>query len=101
MKVNVNVENELIQKEHSYTFKSKLYEVNPFKITRRSCGRGAAKNRYYYQAHFIGFGDMLDIHKKSLVGREGHENIMRKDNPRFNPKLLNWIGDEAQLYFIT
>ena len=96
LKVNVRVSNKVIDKGHYYSFECKTYEVKPFKVTRRSCGDvGAAKNRYYYTAHFVGFDDMLDCHKRSLLGVDTHEHIMRKQNPKFNPKKLYWNGNVA------
>jgi hypothetical protein len=94
--LNLRVANKVVNKPNSYTLTGKLYEIKPFKITRQSCGsQGQAANRYYYQAHFIGFDDMLDIHKNSLVGQESTENIVRAQNPRFNPKSLTWDKNTA------
>lgn len=102
MKVNVRVSNEYVDKGHCYTFNSGDYEVEPFKITRREAGNyKKTAMKYHYVAHFIGFGDMLNCHNKTLCGVETRENIMRRQNPKFNPKELNWIGNEAQIYFIT
>ena len=96
MKVNVSVAYKVKQGDGWYSFERKMYEVEPFKITRYSCGRhGAARNRYYYQAHFVGFGDMLDVHRNSLSGKETYESINRQLNKSFNPKKLNWDGDVA------
>ena len=98
MKINVRVANKIIEKTHSYTFECADYEVDPTKIVRSRVGSvGAARERYYYSVHFVGFGDMLDVHKKSLAGKETYENLNRKKNPRFNPKKLTWIGNTANL----
>jgi hypothetical protein len=98
MIVNLHVYNKVIEREFSYSFKSGLYEVKPFKITRRPCGtNGKAKSRYHYVAYFIGFDDMLDVHKKSLSGIETHEQIIRHFNKSFNPKKLTWIGNVAMI----
>lgn len=102
MKVIVQVSNKVIDKGHCYTFSCKSYEVEPFKITRRPAGKhGSAKYRYHYLAHFIGFGDMLDIHKDSLSGKETSENINRKLNPKFNPKELDWTDNVATVNSIS
>jgi len=95
MKINVQVSNEVVDLGYGYTFKTGKYEVDPVKITRRPCGIGAAAKRYYYVVHFIGFDDMLNIHKQSLAGKETHENIMRKQNKQFNPSLLNFVNNTA------
>lgn len=98
MKVNVRVANKIIQRMHSYTFECADYEVEPTKIVRFRVGSvGAARERYYYKVYFIGFGDMLDVHKKSLAGKETYENLNRKKNPKFNPKKLTWVGNTANL----
>jgi hypothetical protein len=98
MKVNVRVANEYVDKGYCYTFNCGDYEVQPFKITRTPAGSvGAAKSRYYYMAHFIGFDDMLDCHNKSLRGIETRENIIRRQNPKFNPKKLVWLNNTARL----
>lgn len=98
MKVNVRVANEYVDKGHCYTFNCGTYEVEPFKITRREAGdyRKTAM-KYHYQAHFIGLDGMLDCHNKSLLGVETRENIMRRQNPKFNPKKLTWDGNTAHL----
>ena len=102
MKVNVRVMNEYVDKGYCHTFNCGSYEVEPFKIVRSEAGDyQKTAMKYYYVAHFIGFADMLDVHNKSIVGKETYENINRKTNPKFNPKKLNWIGNEAQIYFIT
>ena len=98
MELTVRVANKHIRKGHCTTFECGDYIVKPFKITRRACGHnGAARNRYYYVAHFIGFGDMLDCHNKSLAGVATHENVVRSSNKKFNPKKLNWIGNIAMI----
>ncbi|MDO6489281.1 hypothetical protein Q4503_16420 [Colwellia sp. 6_MG-2023] len=98
MKINVRVANKVIQKTNGYTFESGDYEIQPFKITRSRVGSvGAARNRYYYVAHFIGFGDMLDVHKNSIVGVEEYAHLNRKSNPKFNPNKLTWDGNTAYL----
>ena len=48
-------------------------------------------------AHFVGLDGMLDYHNKSLLGVETRENIMRKQNPKFNPKKLAWLNNTAHL----
>ena len=98
MKIKVRVANKVIQKMHSYSFECADYEVEPVKIVRSSVGsNGAARKRYYYDVHFIGFGDMLDCHKESLVGKETYTHLNRKLNPKFNPKKLTWDGDTAHM----
>lgn len=97
VKVNVRVTFKIIQGLHSYTGERKSYEVEPFKIVRSRVGSiGAARNRYYYVAHFIGFGDMISCaSKKSVSGEDIYENINRKQNPKFKPKNLTWVGNVA------
>ena len=98
MIVNLHIANKVIEKEFSYTFECGLYEIKPFKIVRRPCGtNGKAKTRYYYKAYFIGFGDMLDIHKDSINGVESHEPIIRRFNKSFNPKKLTRIDNVAMI----
>ena len=96
IKINVRVANKYIDKGYCYTFNCGTYEVEPFKIVRSEAGSYTkTAMKYYYVAHFVGFGDMLNIHNKSLVGVESYENIHRKSNPKFNPKKLNWVGNVA------
>ena len=98
MELKVRVANKHISKGNCTTFECGDYIVKPFKITRRACGNnGAARSRYYYLAHFIGFGDMLDCNNKSLAGVVTNENIIRGKNKKFNPSKLHWIGNEAFL----
>lgn len=98
LNVSVRVANKYIDKGYCHTFECGDYLVTPFKITRRPCGScGMARNRYYYTAHFIGFGDMLDCHNKSLIGVETSENIVRSANKNFNPAKLNWVGNVANV----
>lgn len=99
MKVNVQVFNGIVRvSERSHSFESGEYEVLPFKITRSPAGDfKKSAMRYHYQAHFKGYGDMIDIHGLSIDGRDACENIMRNKNPRFNPKNLNWTGNVAHI----
>lgn len=85
--------------ECCHSFRSKSYEVEPIKIYRSPCGSGVASNRYTYRALFIGFGDMVDVHNKSVDGVEVIENISRKLNPSFKPKSLKWDGNVAICYY--
>ena len=80
----------------SHTFENKNFDVRPFKVTRRPCGRvGAAKRRYYYQAHFAGADGMIDINNESLVGRNYSANVNRKENKSFDPSSLKWDCNTA------
>jgi hypothetical protein len=98
MIVNLHIAYKVIDKEFSYSFECGLYEIKPFKIVRRPTGTsGQAKSRYYYMAYFTGFGDMLDIHKKSINGVESREPIIRRFNKSFNPKKLTWIDNVAMI----
>lgn len=98
MKINVQVSNEVVQGNGWHTFNCGDYNVKPVRIIRYSCGRhGAARSRFYYHCQFIGFGDMLNCHAKSAVGEVMTEVIIRKQNPKFNPKKLNWVGDVADI----
>ena len=83
--------------ERCHSFRDKSYEVEPVKIYRSPCGSGAASKRYTYRVLFIGFGDMVNVHNKSVDGVEVIENINRKLNPSFNPKKLKWDGNVAIL----
>ena len=95
IKVNVQVSNEYVQLHTNWsTFNTGDYEVTPTRITRVK-SEGFTTMRYYYQAHFIGHDGMLSIHNESLLGVETYENIIRKKNPKFNPKKLEWDGDTA------
>jgi hypothetical protein len=85
--------------DFAHSFRHKQYTVTPTKIIRFPCGSvGAAKNRYYYMAEFIGFGDMRNCHNESSMGEVVRENIRRNINKRFNPKKLDFIGNVAVLY---
>ena len=97
MKVDVQVFNGITPtSETTHTFSSAIYTVEPFKITRSQTGSyGRARSRYYYQAHFYGFDDMIDVFGDSASDVECRENINRKINPKFNPKKLDWVGNVA------
>ena len=98
MKINVSVANEYLDRGYYYTFNSGKYEVCPFKITRREAGRyRKTAMKYHYQAHFIGLDGMLDCHNKSLLGVSTVENIVRGQNPKFNPKKLTWDKNTATI----
>ena len=95
IKVNVQVSNEYVKlSEFTTTFNSGSYEVSPFKVTRIEAG-DFTPMRYYYRAHFVGLDGMLSCLNEPLLGVETCENIIRKSNPKFNPKKLEWDGDTA------
>lgn len=95
MKITVNVYVEAIKKDGWTTFKSKAFEVEPFMITRNEIGRGT--KRYYYTAHFIGFGEMINVLEKSAVGEKLYEGINRLTNPRFKPPKEGWVNNKLVL----
>lgn len=66
-------------------------ELTPIRIFRRTCGSGAAANRYYYLAKFIAPADAYFV-IDGLI----EENINRKRNPHFNPKKLKWVGNNCR-----
>jgi len=95
IKVNVEVYNEYVQLDANWsTFNTGDYEVTPTKITRVKAGRFTPM-RYHYQVHFVGVDGMLSCLNEPLLGVETCENIIRKKNPKFNPKKLEWDGDTA------
>lgn len=96
MELNVRVYNEVVEGGGWYSFKCGSYTVKPRRIIRYPCGRyGAAAKRYYYHCEFIGFGDMLNCHRASAAGELLTEAIIRKSNPKFDPKKLNWVENVA------
>lgn len=95
MKITVKVYVEAIKKDGWTTFKSKTFEVEPFMITRHETGRGT--KRYYYTAHFIGFGEMIDVLEKSAVGKRLSEGINRINNPRFKPPKEGWVNNKLMI----
>lgn len=96
MKLNVRVYNEVVEGAGYYTFNCGTYTVKPLRVIREPIGRhGAAAKRYRYYCEFIGFGDMLNCHKKSAVGEVVTDAIIRRNNPKFDPKKLNWVDNVA------
>lgn len=91
MKLIVNVYVEAVKKDGWTTFKSKDFEVKPFMITRREIGIGTG--RYYYTAHFIGFGEMINCLEKSAVGERLYDSINRHINPQWKPPKQGWNGN--------
>lgn len=95
IKLNVKVSNEYVKlSEFTSTFNSGNYEVSPTKVTRIRAGNFTPM-RYYYHAYFIGLDGMLDCCNRPLLGIETREGINRKQNPKFNPKKLEWDGNTA------
>lgn len=97
MKVNISAGYEKVNLNPCvYTIKHKMYEVEPYMISRRPTGPVREKGtRYYYTAHYIAFGDMINCHCDPCAGDKATANIIRKENPKFNPKKLNWDGNIA------
>tara|TARA_R110000868_G_scaffold125265_3_gene331016 strand:- start:2941 stop:3240 length:300 start_codon:yes stop_codon:yes gene_type:complete len=99
VKVQINTSYEKYKvSEFCHSYKDKQYTVVPVRIIRFPCGSvGAAKNRYYYMAEFIGFGDMRTCNDESAVGQIVRENIIRNINKSFNPKKLDFIDNVATI----
>lgn len=68
----------------------KRVELPPVKIVRHSCGRGAAKTRYHYEAYF-----KAPIDAKFPYDGLISTYIRRKENKHFKPKSLDFIEDVA------
>lgn len=77
-------------REGWFTHITKTVEVAPVRIIRYSCGRGKAASRYRYQADFIAPDDAQFIFNGCV-----RANIIRKENPHFDPKKLVFVGDVA------
>lgn len=75
---------------YAFQYVSKDAELKPVKFLRRRCGSGKAATRYYYSAVFISPDDAAFVYDGFIT-----ENINRKNNPKFAPKKLNWIGNIA------
>ncbi|PPC84676.1 MAG: hypothetical protein CTY38_01110 [Methylotenera sp.] len=95
MEVKVSVYVEPVRNGCALTFKSKDFIVKPHRITRRETGRGTG--RYYYTAHFIGFGEMITVLEKSAIGVELYSGINRSQNPSWKPPKDGWIGNTLNL----
>lgn len=64
--------------------------LKPVRIIRHSCGTGAAAKRYRYLADFPAPEDAQFVNDGFI-----RANIIRNENPKFNPKKLAWVGDIA------
>lgn len=69
---------------------SKTIEVEPVLISRSPCGKGAAKNRYYYTAFFTAPEDALYSVEGMCKSR-----IYRTFNPSFRPNGLEFDVDDV------
>lgn len=98
MKILVNVYVEAIRKTGLVSFRSKVFEVEPFMVTRYETGKGT--KRYYYTAHFIGFGEMITVLEKSAVGEQLYSGINRVINRRWKPPKEGWVANKLMLYDI-
>lgn len=67
-------------------------ELEPVRVIRYSCGTGAAAGRYRYQADFLAPDDAAFVMDGCI-----RANIIRKENPKFDPKKLNWVGNVAHI----
>lgn len=76
--------------KNTYQNIEKDAELPPVAIYRFACGTGAAANRYYYEADFIAPDD-AEFSINGLI----RVNIIRKKNPKFNPKDYSWEGQKA------
>ena len=74
----------------SYSHVRKDADLEPVRIIRTPCGTGAAANRYYYSGVFVAPEDA-----EYVIDGTIRANIFRKQNPHFNPKILNWVGNVA------
>jgi hypothetical protein len=74
--------------EHTYRPVDKAAELTPVRIVRFPCGTGAAASRYYYSADFSAPDDAFVVHNGLM-----RTQIVRKLNPHFDPKKLEWTGD--------
>lgn len=75
-----------------FTQVQKTVEVAPVRVIRYACGTGKAANRYRYQADFTAPDDAQFTFDGCV-----RANIMRKENPHFNPKKLLFVGQVAEL----
>lgn len=75
--------------KHTYSNVPKTIDVAPEIITRSPMGRGAARNRYRYDAIFKAPDDA------EFVNHDGTLKcwIDRRLNPDFDPKQLKFDGD--------
>lgn len=78
--------------ENVYQNVSRKVSLEPVKIVRHSVGRGAAKERYHYEAYFKAPEDAEYAYDGMIS-----TYIRRKDNKHFNPKKLDFIGNVAIL----
>ncbi|WP_027855204.1 hypothetical protein [Marinobacterium litorale] len=65
-------------------------QLQPVRIVRQPCGKGAASNRYTYIGVYVAPADA----QYALDGMM-REVIDRKANPHFKPKALYWDDDTA------
>jgi len=63
-------------------------ELEPVKIVRTQCGIGAAENRYFYRGYFP-----APIDAEFVTDGLINVNIVRKLNPQFKPKTLDWANN--------
>ena len=88
IKISYTTKEKIFVSEFKYQYQQKEIELEPVMITRTSCGKGAAANRYRYHGFF----------KKPCDARfpsNGFikERIDRKWNPMFNPNELEFKDD--------
>ena len=98
MKIKIHAITSLTKKDGWITPNTSIFTVSPFKITRTPTGRHKPNAmKYHYDAHYIGVNGMIDINGNSMEGVEDCDYIIRKLNPGFNPKKLEWNGNTATL----
>lgn len=78
----------------SFQYLSKDAVLEPVRIVRSRCGSyGAATLRYYYYADVQAPEDAVFVQSDGTI----RCNISRKDNPKFDPKKLTWVGNVATI----
>jgi len=94
VKININysTEEKHYKNSNAFQYVGKEAELEPVRIIRYPCGRGAAASRYYYTAVFASPDDARFVYNGEL-----RENINRKKNPKFNPKNYVFINNVAKL----
>ncbi len=88
LKIRYPTKEKKIITKQTFQFIERQAELAPTRILRSACGIGMAANRYYYFAEFKAPND-AEFSNNGVITVP----INRKDNPRFNPKKFNWVGD--------